>query len=157
MTLAALGVAAYTVCTVAVYVDHFASIPTFEEQQAQKRALRDYVESVRADHLINRVKKNYTRNVQQVEARRQQILDDLEVVYDTCANRGVLLYRCNSSETLVGIPRQYLADRYNIHIDTATYMFRYTRSFLPRRQRVGGHQGIPGVDHRGWRLNDRGI
>ena len=105
---------------------------------------------MRADHHINRVKKNYTRNhtrnvqqVEQVEARRQQLLDDLEATYDTCADRSVPLYRCNSSETLVGILRRYLADRYNIRIDTTTYMFRYTRSFLPRRQRVGGHRGTP--------------
>jgi hypothetical protein len=158
LALSSLCVAgAVAVYSTVTYSDKYGTAPTFEEQQEQKRKLREYVEGIRVDYGIYKTKTQVYTERDKVEGHRLTIMEDIERVYDAAVRDGTFLYRCNSSEVFVAIPREYLYEKHNIQIDSATYIFNYCRSFLPDRVRVDRQYGIPGVDPRGFRVWNHGV
>lgn len=153
-----LDVAALSLCGVCIagavgclsYASsHNRPIPTFEERQQKKQELRDYVTDLHIDYGIYKTKKRVFTEREAVESRRAQLIEDIERLYDAAVMDGNILYRCNMSDVFVAMPKKYLEQRYNIHIDAETYLFDYARWLLPDRVTVGSQTDIPGIDPRG--------
>lgn len=130
------------------------TMPTFEEREARKQVLRDYVENIHIDYGIYQTRKRIYTDRAAVERRRQELIADIEHIYDAAVTEGTILYRCNAGDVFVAVPKSYLQQRYGITIDAETYIFEYARDLLPERVTVGRQSGIPGIDPRGYPIRE---
>lgn len=128
--------------------------PTFEERARKKQELRDWVADIHADYGIYKTRRRIFTEREAVEGRRAQLIEDIERLYDAAVVEGNILYRCNSAEVFVAVPKRYLEQRYGIRIDAETYLFDYARELLPERVTVGAQAGIPGIDPRGYPIRE---
>lgn len=139
----------------ACYTDR--SVPTYEERQARQTELRDYVDDMRTDFMIHKTRKRIYAQQERVEAVQDQLVDDLEALYDATVTEGAFFYKCNYTDVFVAVPKQYLAQNYNVCIEDPVYTLAYHRRLLPFRVNVGSQHGIPGIDPRGHAVSDEAI
>lgn len=146
----ALAYATYFVCK-------DGTVPTYDEREARKQELREYVESIHVDYGLYKTRQRIYTERRQIEALREEIIEDIERIYDAAVLDGTFLYKCNNADVFVAIPRGYLAQNFGIHINETAYLIEYCRRLLPIRTRVDSQAGIPGIDARGHPILDRAV